>query len=125
MVLMRREAQLQGVNTVKVWVCNSGCYDPSFYQQGGATVNGTYALLLKLPYLSDYQANPTLDKLVTQLGGVNNMNNNALGSYNHGPAVPGRGAEGDGQRRDAESPDAVHRAQQRARVHRPRHHRLD
>jgi ABC-type branched-subunit amino acid transport system substrate-binding protein len=82
MVLMRREAQLQGVNTVKVWECNSGCYDPAFYQQGGATVNGTYALMLNLPYLSDYQANPTLNKLVTQLGGVNNINNNAINSFN-------------------------------------------
>jgi ABC-type branched-subunit amino acid transport system substrate-binding protein len=81
MVLLRREAQLQGVNTVKVWECNSGCYDPAFYQQGGATVNGTYALMLNLPYLSDYQANPTLDKLVTQLGGVNNINNNAINSF--------------------------------------------
>ena len=82
MVLVRREAQLQGVNTVKVWECNSGCYDPSFYQQGGATVNGTYALMLNLPYLSDYKDNPTLDKLVTQLGGVNNVNNNAINSFN-------------------------------------------
>jgi ABC-type branched-subunit amino acid transport system substrate-binding protein len=81
MVLVRREAQLQGVNSVKVWECNSGCYDPSFYQQGGATVNGTYAMLLDLPYLSDYQANPTLNKLVTQLGGVSNLNNNALNSF--------------------------------------------
>jgi ABC-type branched-subunit amino acid transport system substrate-binding protein len=81
MVLLRREAQLQGVNSVKIWECNSGCYDPSFYQQGGATVNGTYAMLLELPYLSDYTANPTLDKLVTELGGVNNLNNNALGSF--------------------------------------------
>jgi len=81
MVLVRREAQLQGVNSVKVWECNSGCYDPSFYKQGGATVNGTYALMLNLPYLSDYQANPTLNKLVTQLGGVNNFNNNALNSF--------------------------------------------
>jgi ABC-type branched-subunit amino acid transport system substrate-binding protein len=81
MVLLRREAQLQGVSTVKVWECNSGCYDPSFYQQGGATVNGTYAMLLDLPYLSDYKANPTLDKLVTQLGGVNNVNNNAVNSF--------------------------------------------
>ena len=82
MVLMRREAQLQGVNTVKVWECNSGCYDPAFYQQGGATVNGTYALMLNLPYLSDYKDNPTLNKLVTQLGGVNNINNNAINSFN-------------------------------------------
>ena len=65
MVLLRREAQLQGVNSVKVWECNSGCYDPSFYKQGGATVNGTYAMLLELPYLSDYKVNPTLDKLIT------------------------------------------------------------
>jgi ABC-type branched-subunit amino acid transport system substrate-binding protein len=81
MVLLRREAQLQGVNSVKVWECNSGCYDPSFYQQGAAAVNGTYAMLLELPYLSDYTVNPTLDKLVTELGGVNNLNNNALGSF--------------------------------------------
>jgi ABC-type branched-subunit amino acid transport system substrate-binding protein len=81
MVLLRKEAQLQGVNTVKVWECNSGCYDPSFYQQGGATVNGTYAMLLELPYLSDYKTNPTLNKLITELGGVNNFNNNALDSF--------------------------------------------
>jgi ABC-type branched-subunit amino acid transport system substrate-binding protein len=81
MVLLRREAQLQGVNSVKVWECNSGCYDPSFYAQGGATVNGTYAMLLELPYLSDYKINPTLDKLITELGGVANFNNNALDSF--------------------------------------------
>jgi len=82
MVLMRREAQLQGVNSqVKVWYCNSGCYDPSFFKQGGATVNGTYAMLLDLPYLSDYKSNPALNKLVTDLGGTDNFNNNAMGSY--------------------------------------------
>jgi ABC-type branched-subunit amino acid transport system substrate-binding protein len=81
MVLLRREAQLQGVNSVKVWECNSGCYDPHFVQQGGAAVNGTYANLTDLPYLSDYQANPTLGKLVTALGGLNNLDNNALLAY--------------------------------------------
>jgi ABC-type branched-subunit amino acid transport system substrate-binding protein len=81
MVLLRKEAQLQGVSSVKVWECNSGCYDPTFYQQGGATVNGTYASLDELPYLSDYKTNPNLDKLITDLGGLNNFNNNALGSY--------------------------------------------
>jgi len=44
-------------------------------------VNGTYAMLLELPYLSDYKVNPTLDKLITALGGVNNFNNNALNSF--------------------------------------------
>jgi ABC-type branched-subunit amino acid transport system substrate-binding protein len=81
MVLMRREAQLQGVNSVKIWECNSGCYDPSFFQQGGATVNGTYAMLVQLPYLSDYKVNPQLNKVITELGGIQNFNNNAVGSY--------------------------------------------
>jgi len=82
MVLLRKEAALQGVNNqVKVWECNSGCYDPSFAQLGGATVNGTYASLLELPYLSDQKANPALDKLITDLGGPSNFNNNAYGSY--------------------------------------------
>jgi len=81
MVLLRKEAQLQGVSSVKVWECNQGCYDPSFYQMGGSTVNGTYASLNQLPYLTDYKANPTLDKLVTDLGGLSNLNSNALNSY--------------------------------------------
>jgi ABC-type branched-subunit amino acid transport system substrate-binding protein len=82
MVLLRKEAALQGVNNqVKIWECNSGCYDPSFAQLGGATVNGTYASLLELPYLSDQKANPLLDKLITDLGGPANFNNNAYGSY--------------------------------------------
>jgi ABC-type branched-subunit amino acid transport system substrate-binding protein len=84
MVLLRKEAQLQGVSSVKVWECNSGCYDPSFYQLGGATVNGTYASLNDLPYLSDYKANPSLDKLVTDLGGLSNVNNNAILAYTMG-----------------------------------------
>ena len=64
-------------------------------------MNGTYASLLDLPYLSDYKVNPTLDKLVTDLGGLNNFNNNALGSFVDGPAVPGRREQGGGQRPDA------------------------
>jgi hypothetical protein len=78
---VRREAQLQGVNSVKVWVCNSGCYDPNFVKQGAASVNGTYAWLLDLPYLSDSQSNPTLGKVVSDLGGVGNIDNNAINSF--------------------------------------------
>ena len=84
MVLLRKEAQLQGVSSVKVWECNSGCYDPSFAQLGGAAVNGTYASLNDLPYLSDYKVNPSLDKLVTDLGGLSNVNNNAILAYTMG-----------------------------------------
>ncbi len=81
MVLLRKEAQLQGVSSVKVWECNSGCYDPTFAQLGGAAVNGTYASLNDLPYLSDYKTNPSLNKLITDLGGLGNINNNAVLTY--------------------------------------------
>ncbi len=80
-VLLEREAKLQGVNTVKVWACNSGCYDSSFYQLGGATVNGTYADLNDLPFYTEYQDNPSLSALVKQMGGTTNLNNNAIDSY--------------------------------------------
>ena len=33
-ILLEREAKLQGVSSVKVWACNSGCYDSSFYPAG-------------------------------------------------------------------------------------------
>ncbi len=80
-ILLEREAKLQGVNSVKVWACDSGCYDSSFITQGGSTVNGTYANLNNLPFYTDYQSSPALSALVKQLGGVNNLNNNALNSY--------------------------------------------
>lgn len=80
-ILLRKEAQLQGLNSVKVWSCNSGCYDQSFLQQGGSTVNGEYALLNYLPFYTDYTSNPTLKALVSAVGGINNINGNALDSY--------------------------------------------
>ena len=36
---------------------------------------------MDLPYLSDYTANPALDKLVTELGGLKNLDNNAVNSF--------------------------------------------
>ncbi len=80
-VLLRREAALQGLTTVKVWECNSGCYDSSFIKQGGTEVDGTYAQLLNLPFYSEYKDNPALSALVTKLGSVNDIDNNSLESY--------------------------------------------
>jgi ABC-type branched-subunit amino acid transport system substrate-binding protein len=80
-ILLEREAKLQGVNSVKVWACNSGCYDSTFFQQGGSVVNGTYAQLNDLPFYTEYQDNPALAALVKQIGGTANLNNNAIGSY--------------------------------------------
>jgi hypothetical protein len=79
-VLIRKEAQLQGVNSVKVWACNSGCYDTSFVQQGGSAVNSEYALLNYLPFYTD-TSNPALQGLVSYLGGIDKINGNALYSY--------------------------------------------
>jgi hypothetical protein len=80
-VLLRKEAQLQGVSTVKVWGCNSVCYDPTYTTQGGSAVNGTYALLNNLPYLTEYQANPSLAALAKQVGGVGNLDNDSIDAY--------------------------------------------
>jgi Periplasmic binding protein len=80
-ILLEREAKLQGLNSIKVWGCDSGCYDNSFIQQGGSTVNGTYAQLNNLPFYSDYQDNAALAALVKQVGGVTNVNNNAIDAY--------------------------------------------
>jgi ABC-type branched-subunit amino acid transport system substrate-binding protein len=80
-ILLEREAKLQGVSSVKVWACNSGCYDSNFYEQGGSVVNGTYAQLDDLPFYTEYQDNPALAALVKQMGGTANLNNNAVLSY--------------------------------------------
>ncbi|HEX3714225.1 MAG TPA: ABC transporter substrate-binding protein [Trebonia sp.] len=81
MVQERKEAALQGVSTVKVWACNSGCYDSSFLAAGGAAVNGTYMPITNLPFYSEYKDNPSLSALISKLGGTSNLNNNALASY--------------------------------------------
>ena len=59
-VLMRKEAQVQGVNTVKVWDCTTQCYDKRLIQEGGAAVEGQYVWLNSLPF-EDKGSNPELD----------------------------------------------------------------
>jgi hypothetical protein len=59
-VLMRKEAQVQGVNTVKVWDCSVQCYDKRLIQEGGSAVNGQYVWLNFLPF-EDAGHNADLD----------------------------------------------------------------
>jgi hypothetical protein len=59
-VKLRKEAVVQGVNTVKVWACVQACYGPGFITQGGSAVEGEYAYLSFLP-LEDAGANAMLD----------------------------------------------------------------
>jgi ABC-type branched-subunit amino acid transport system substrate-binding protein len=64
-VLMRKEAQVQGVDGVKVWDCSVQCYDPRFIQEGGSAVEGQYVWLNSLP-LEDKGHNATLDALLAR-----------------------------------------------------------
>lgn len=64
-----------------MWACNSGCYDASFLQQGGSAVNGESAVTYYLPFYAESQDNPALKALVSAMGGISNINGNALNSY--------------------------------------------
>ncbi len=71
MVLMRKEAALQGLTNVKVWDCGVGCYDEeAFLKAGGADVEGQYVDTLFLPFLSkaDQKANKQLANYVKYTG---------------------------------------------------------
>jgi ABC-type branched-subunit amino acid transport system substrate-binding protein len=60
---MRKEAQAQGVNSVKVWACSLQCYAPNFITQGGSAVENQYAWLQFLPF-EDKGANTALDNFL-------------------------------------------------------------
>jgi hypothetical protein len=71
MVLMRKEAALQGLTGVKVWDCGVGCYDKkNFLEAGGADVEGQYVDTLFLPFYSkaDQKANKSLGNYVKYTG---------------------------------------------------------
>jgi len=71
MVLMRKEAALQGLTGVKVWDCGVGCYDKeNFLKAGGADVDGQYVDTLFLPFYSkaDQKANKSVGNYVKYTG---------------------------------------------------------
>jgi hypothetical protein len=71
MVLMRKEATLQGLTGVKVWDCGVGCYDQeNFLKAGGSDVEGQYVDTLFLPFYSkaDQKANPSTGAFVKYTG---------------------------------------------------------
>jgi ABC-type branched-subunit amino acid transport system substrate-binding protein len=49
-VLLRREAQVQGVTSVKVWDCGLQCYDRRTIEEGGDAVEGQYVSLFFTPF---------------------------------------------------------------------------
>jgi Periplasmic binding protein len=62
-VFLRKEAQVQGVNTVKVWDCGLQCYDQRFISTGGSAVNDQYIWMSFLPY-EDKGKNDELDNFL-------------------------------------------------------------
>jgi len=74
MILARREAKLQGANSVKLWACHQGCYDHDWLVQGGSDVEGTHSMLLNLPFYTEYKSSPPLASLAKTLGGPDKVN---------------------------------------------------
>ena len=70
MVLMRKEAALQGLTGVKVWDCGVGCYDNQFLSSGGTDVEGQYVDTLFLPFYdkAEQKANAATGNFVKYTG---------------------------------------------------------
>jgi hypothetical protein len=49
-VLLRKEAASQGDESVKLWMCQATCYDPTFLESGGDSVIGTKVSMPSLPF---------------------------------------------------------------------------
>jgi hypothetical protein len=62
-VFMRKEAQVQGVDTVEVWDCSTQCYDQRLLSEGGSAVEGQYVWINYLPF-EDKGSNEALDTML-------------------------------------------------------------
>jgi hypothetical protein len=60
---LRKEAQVQGVSTVKVWDCSLQCYDQRLISTGGSAVENQYTWLSFLPF-EDKGHNAELDNFL-------------------------------------------------------------
>jgi len=67
MIRMRKEAEAQGLTSVKLWACSLACYTQVFLQQGGTSVEGTYLWIQFLPY-EEASYNAADQAFVTAIG---------------------------------------------------------
>lgn len=70
-VAYRKEAKLQGVNSVKVFDCSLQCYDRRLIEEGGADVEGQFVNIGFLPFLgknSETKSNKMLNTFVKNVG---------------------------------------------------------
>jgi hypothetical protein len=70
MIKLRKEANAQGLDTVKVWACSLACYTKAFLEEGGADVEGTYMWMQFLPF-EEADVNDELAAYVESVGAEN------------------------------------------------------
>jgi ABC-type branched-subunit amino acid transport system substrate-binding protein len=67
MTRIRKEANAQGVTSVKVWACSLACYTNSFIPQGGSDIEGSYLWMQFLPF-EEASTNAADQAFVTAMG---------------------------------------------------------
>jgi len=67
-VFLRREAQVQGANTVKVWDCALQCYDRRLLEEGKDAVEGQYVSLFFIPF-EEAKQNKSVSDYLKNVGG--------------------------------------------------------
>jgi ABC-type branched-subunit amino acid transport system substrate-binding protein len=70
-VLLRRESQVQGVTSVKVWDCALQCYDPRTIEEGQAAVEDQYVTLFFVPF-EEAKQNKSINNFLKNVGGRDN-----------------------------------------------------
>jgi hypothetical protein len=70
-VFLRREAQVQGVTSVKVWECALQCYDRRLIEEGGDAVEGQYVTLFFIPF-EETKQNKSVNNFLKNIGGRQN-----------------------------------------------------
>jgi hypothetical protein len=68
---VRREAKIQGVNTVEVWDCSLACYDSRTISEGGADVEGQNVNIFFIPF-EEAKQNAAVDAYMKNVGGRTN-----------------------------------------------------
>jgi len=67
-VTMRKEAKLQGVDSVEVWDCSLQCYNRQLLEQGGSDVEDQYVYLNFVPFFSEAKDNKMTNSFVKAVG---------------------------------------------------------
>lgn len=70
-ILLRRESNIQGVTSVKVWDCTLACYDQRLIEEGGNDVEGQFTNIFFVP-LEEAKQNKAVAAYIKGVGGLQN-----------------------------------------------------